>query len=239
MKTVLILGAGIMQVPSIRIAKKLGWRTIVADANPQAVEETRRIARSLAPHLPAANFHAEPVALACDAMACAIAEVGAVMIVGGNIDGVTRVMTTTIALVVFRRGQALISHVGEDCAGAVQIVRPERLAAVLAPRRPEVAWLAPRQIGEELGKLSDHPYLAPTAPEDVEARLAMQPRLDRTVDQRVVVLFGLQRLERHGRERGHVDPAEQVVHHGVAHDDHTLQRRLPARFLRPSWSRNS
>ena len=28
----------------------------------------------------------------------AIAEVGAVMIVGGNIDGVTRVMTTTIAL---------------------------------------------------------------------------------------------------------------------------------------------
>jgi ABC-type tungstate transport system substrate-binding protein len=28
----------------------------------------------------------------------AVAEVGAVMIVGGNIDGVTRVMTTTIAL---------------------------------------------------------------------------------------------------------------------------------------------
>ena len=28
----------------------------------------------------------------------AMAEVGAVMIVGGNIDGVTRVMTTTIAL---------------------------------------------------------------------------------------------------------------------------------------------
>ena len=28
----------------------------------------------------------------------AISEVGAVMIVGGNIDGVTRVMTTTIAL---------------------------------------------------------------------------------------------------------------------------------------------
>ena len=28
----------------------------------------------------------------------AVSEVGAVMIVGGNIDGVTRVMTTTIAL---------------------------------------------------------------------------------------------------------------------------------------------
>jgi tungstate transport system permease protein len=31
-------------------------------------------------------------------MGRALAEVGAVMIVGGNIDGVTRVMTTTIAL---------------------------------------------------------------------------------------------------------------------------------------------
>jgi len=43
----------------------------------------------------------ERAALATVAIACfgrAIAEVGAVMIVGGNIDGFTRVMTTTIAL---------------------------------------------------------------------------------------------------------------------------------------------
>jgi len=51
----------------------------------------------------------------------------------------------------------LISHVGEDCAGAVQLVRPERLAAVQAPRRPEVAWLTSRQIGERLAQLrADH-----------------------------------------------------------------------------------
>ena len=36
MKTILILGAGVMQVPAIRIAKGLGWRTIVVDGNPQA-----------------------------------------------------------------------------------------------------------------------------------------------------------------------------------------------------------
>ena len=36
MKTVLILGAGIMQIPGIRIAKGKGWRVIVADGNPEA-----------------------------------------------------------------------------------------------------------------------------------------------------------------------------------------------------------
>jgi serine/threonine-protein kinase HipA len=56
-----------------------------------------------------------------------------------------------------RNAFGLISRVGEDCAGAVQIVRPERLAAVQVPRRPEVAWLAPRQIGERLAQLRlDH-----------------------------------------------------------------------------------
>lgn len=36
MKTVLILGAGTMQIPAIRIAKSWGWRVIVADGNPDA-----------------------------------------------------------------------------------------------------------------------------------------------------------------------------------------------------------
>ena len=38
------------------------------------------------------------VTVALAGLGRAMAEVGAVMIVGGNIDGVTRVMTTTIAL---------------------------------------------------------------------------------------------------------------------------------------------
>ncbi|MFC7332466.1 HipA N-terminal domain-containing protein [Rhodocista pekingensis] len=36
---------------------------------------------------------------------------------------------------------ALLGHVGEDCAGAVQIVRPDRLAAIREPRPLEVNWL--------------------------------------------------------------------------------------------------
>jgi biotin carboxylase len=36
-KTILILGAGLMQIPGIRIAKSRGWRVIVADGNPDAM----------------------------------------------------------------------------------------------------------------------------------------------------------------------------------------------------------
>ena len=36
MTTVLILGAGIMQGPSLRAARRLGWRSVAADANPSA-----------------------------------------------------------------------------------------------------------------------------------------------------------------------------------------------------------
>ena len=37
MKTILILGAGLMQLPGIRIAKSKGWRVILADGNPDAM----------------------------------------------------------------------------------------------------------------------------------------------------------------------------------------------------------
>ncbi|OHD73095.1 MAG: hypothetical protein A2177_13080 [Spirochaetes bacterium RBG_13_68_11] len=36
MTTVLVLGAGIMQGPSLRAARRMGWRTVAADANPEA-----------------------------------------------------------------------------------------------------------------------------------------------------------------------------------------------------------
>lgn len=35
---------------------------------------------------------------------------------------------------------ALIAHVGEDCAGAVQFAAPARIPALLAERPPEIAW---------------------------------------------------------------------------------------------------
>jgi serine/threonine-protein kinase HipA len=52
---------------------------------------------------------------------------------------------------------ALISHVGEDCAGAVQFVFPERLEAVQRGNQGEVEWLNERDIAERLRTLrEDH-----------------------------------------------------------------------------------
>jgi serine/threonine-protein kinase HipA len=45
---------------------------------------------------------------------------------------------------------ALLSHVGEDCAGAVQFVAPARVEALLRARGPEVAWLDERAVGDRL-----------------------------------------------------------------------------------------
>jgi ABC-type tungstate transport system substrate-binding protein len=52
----------------------------------------------------------------------AIAEVGAVMIVGGNIDGVTRVMTTTIALETSKGDLPLALALGLVLLGVVALI---------------------------------------------------------------------------------------------------------------------
>jgi len=52
---------------------------------------------------------------------------------------------------------ALISNVGEDCAGAAQFVRPERLEDVVAENPPEIDWLDEAGIAERLRALrADH-----------------------------------------------------------------------------------
>jgi serine/threonine-protein kinase HipA len=52
---------------------------------------------------------------------------------------------------------ALISHVGEDCAGAVQFVTPERLGAVLGGKEDRVEWLDEAEIATRLRTLrEDH-----------------------------------------------------------------------------------
>ena len=52
----------------------------------------------------------------------------------------------------------LISHVGEDCAGAVQFVSPERLETLIAePAAREIQWLPEENIAERLRTLrADH-----------------------------------------------------------------------------------
>ncbi len=49
---------------------------------------------------------------------------------------------------------ALLAHVGEDCAGAVQIVPEERMDALLRPQAaPQVQWLTRRDVAQRLAAL--------------------------------------------------------------------------------------
>src|SRR5690554_3136822 len=54
-----------------------------------------------------------------------------------------------------RSAFALISMVGEDCAGSVQFVRPDRLDAVLNEAGGEIEWLDERDIAARLKSLRD------------------------------------------------------------------------------------
>lgn len=56
-----------------------------------------------------------------------------------------------------RNAFGLIAAVGEDCAGAVQFVQPERFDAILGQGRPKVEWLDDAAIAERLRTLrQDH-----------------------------------------------------------------------------------
>jgi HipA-like protein len=56
-----------------------------------------------------------------------------------------------------RNAFGLIAGVGEDCTGAVQFVRPDRLDAILGKQPPEIEWLTPGDIAQRLRSLrEDH-----------------------------------------------------------------------------------
>jgi serine/threonine-protein kinase HipA len=56
-----------------------------------------------------------------------------------------------------RSAFGLISHVGEDCAGAVQLVLPERLSAIDSGQQDTVEWLDESDIAKRLQMLrADH-----------------------------------------------------------------------------------
>lgn len=48
---------------------------------------------------------------------------------------------------------ALLSHVGEDCAGAIQILRPDRVEPTLRARAGGIQWLSEAQIAQRLRDL--------------------------------------------------------------------------------------
>lgn len=49
---------------------------------------------------------------------------------------------------------ALLAYMGEDCAGAVQFVRPDRLEDVIEPGRGDIEWLTEEELGERLRDLA-------------------------------------------------------------------------------------
>jgi len=56
-----------------------------------------------------------------------------------------------------RNAFALISHVGEDCAGAVQFTTPDRLSAIRSGKEDKVEWLDETDIAKRLQTLrADH-----------------------------------------------------------------------------------
>jgi serine/threonine-protein kinase HipA len=56
-----------------------------------------------------------------------------------------------------RSAFALISHVGEDCAGAVQFVTPDRLEALTGSKDDQVEWLDEPAIAKRLQTLREDP----------------------------------------------------------------------------------
>lgn len=52
-----------------------------------------------------------------------------------------------------RNAFGLLAHVGEECAGSVQLVRPERVAAAVGDGPIEVAWLDEAQVAARLRAL--------------------------------------------------------------------------------------
>jgi len=52
-----------------------------------------------------------------------------------------------------RNAFGLIAHVGEECAGAVQFARPERVTALLAGARKTVQWIDTTDVAERLRAL--------------------------------------------------------------------------------------
>jgi len=60
---------------------------------------------------------------------------------------------------------ALVAHVGEDCSGAVQIVRPERVEALERQEPFQVDWLTEDRIAARLAQL-ERDHSAWRAPED-------------------------------------------------------------------------
>lgn len=77
-----------------------------------------------------------------------------------------------------RNAFALIAHVGEDCAGAVQFVRPDRVAALAQAAPMTVEWLDESMIAKRLRDVRQNPALGRTPSDAGQFSLAgAQPKI--------------------------------------------------------------
>ncbi len=116
-------------------------RQVVADALREGGDELQALGagRLLTALLLLLHERRAVATLLLTAFGRAVAEVGAVMIVGGNIAGVTRVMTTAIALETSKGDLPLALALGLVLLGVVALIN---LAVGLTQRRPATPGLA-------------------------------------------------------------------------------------------------
>ena len=128
--TAMVIAQSILVVPLIAALA----RQLVVDALREGGDELQAMGAGplLAALLLLVHERLAVLTVLLTAFGRAVAEVGAVMIVGGNIDGVTRVMTTAIALETSKGDLPLALALGAVLLGVVAVVN---LALGLARRR--------------------------------------------------------------------------------------------------------
>jgi tungstate transport system permease protein len=128
--TAMVIAQSILVVPLIAALA----RQLVADALRDGGDELAAMGagRLLSALLLLAHARLAVLTVLLTAFGRAVAEVGAVMIVGGNIDGVTRVMTTAIALETSKGDLPLALALGGVLLGVVALIN---LAVGLIQRR--------------------------------------------------------------------------------------------------------
>jgi serine/threonine-protein kinase HipA len=131
---------------------------------------------------------------------------------------------------------ALLSHVGEDCAGAVQFVTEPRLAEVLesAAVPPRVDWLENRELEERIREVVDDGAAARTATEGQFSLAGAQAK---------IALYFDARRNRWGVPRGRT-PTTHILKpvangfEGFAGNEHfclALVRRIGLAAARSEW----
>jgi ABC-type tungstate transport system substrate-binding protein len=128
--TAMVIAQSVLVVPLIAALS----RQLVADALREGGDELQAMGAGplLAAVLLLAHERLAVVTVLLTAFGRAVAEVGAVMIVGGNIDGFTRVMTTAIALETSKGDLPLALALGLVLLGVVALIN---LAVGLTQRR--------------------------------------------------------------------------------------------------------